>query len=195
MNVTADNTVAQVALVKQVVIDLATQFRDENNFNLAVFVTVFYDYLTTLDREVRLLWGRKISLGKGIFLLNRYTSLLLFLMSFVELFPFGKGVRYMIVSQPHADDMLIIFCLCHTSCVALTYTWATLAILMHIVRVAFSGVRIYAISSQNVIITWIVVLLGMAPVGANIYLFSHLESVTLLGCLPVPNISLDSMNT
>ncbi|KAI0670348.1 hypothetical protein C8Q78DRAFT_119285 [Trametes maxima] len=97
MNITADNPISpsQVAFLKQILSEAVTDVREQNNVNLAVFV--LYDYLITLDREVRLLWGRKISLGKGVFLLNRYSSLLLFLLSCLELLPVGKGV----LCSPH----------------------------------------------------------------------------------------------
>ncbi|KAI0648016.1 hypothetical protein C8Q79DRAFT_925039 [Trametes meyenii] len=114
---------------------------------LQVALIVSYDYLSTLDREVRLVRGRKLTWAKAIFLLNRYWAVVFFLLNFV----------LMVV---HMGDK--------QSCLKLTYAWEVGKVIGPLVSVAFSGTRIYAISYQNATITSVVVLLGMGPVIADI---------------------------
>ncbi|KAI0362198.1 hypothetical protein OH77DRAFT_1416427 [Trametes cingulata] len=38
---------------------------------------------------------------------------------------------------------------------------------------AFSGLRVYAVSEHNPLVTWAVVLLPLVPIAVNIYLYSR----------------------
>lgn len=53
--------------------------------NTAVFL---WDYLVTLDMEVNYVWGHKLSMASGLFILNRYTNLLITILELIEQAPF-----------------------------------------------------------------------------------------------------------
>jgi len=56
-------TLGRITFIKQSVI-------------LASLVLLFYDYLCTFDQEVERVWLRPCSLGKSLFILNRYLPLI-----------------------------------------------------------------------------------------------------------------------
>ena len=47
---------------------------------VVVLALLFFEYFTTFDREVHYAWLGKPTLAKAIFLLNRYFSLLLYIL-------------------------------------------------------------------------------------------------------------------
>lgn len=47
-----------------------------------------WDYLVTLDMEVNYVWGQKLSAASGLFILNRYTNLLITILELIEQAPF-----------------------------------------------------------------------------------------------------------
>ncbi|KAI0362197.1 hypothetical protein OH77DRAFT_1416426 [Trametes cingulata] len=66
---------------RQDVIETFTLHRHANYVNLAAFVIILYEHLSTIDREVSLVWSRKLSRAKITLLLNRYMSLLMLFLS------------------------------------------------------------------------------------------------------------------
>ncbi|KAI0721020.1 hypothetical protein C8T65DRAFT_556597, partial [Cerioporus squamosus] len=58
-----------------------------NYADLAVFAVLLFEYLTTFDREVQFAWGRKSSWARTIFLLNRYLSIVEYLVVLGPLLP------------------------------------------------------------------------------------------------------------
>lgn len=59
--------------------------RTERIRNAALFL---WDYLVTLDMEVNYVWGQKLSAASGLFILNRYTNLLITILELIEQAPF-----------------------------------------------------------------------------------------------------------
>ncbi|KAI0780851.1 hypothetical protein BD413DRAFT_500556 [Trametes elegans] len=114
-----------------------------------------------MDSEVRFIWGwaRNFSWAKLVFLLNRYTALLLFLLSLVPLLP--------------ADSQM--------SCTAVNNMIQILNAVLYTVWAAFSGLRIYAISDHNRFVTSVVTVLALVPVGTNIYLATKIQTDYELG--------------
>ncbi|EIW51711.1 uncharacterized protein TRAVEDRAFT_136581, partial [Trametes versicolor FP-101664 SS1] len=53
-------------------------------------VIFLFEYLITIDCEVRLAWSRKLSWARLIFLLNRYIALFLYFLSLIPLLPTGN---------------------------------------------------------------------------------------------------------
>lgn len=47
-----------------------------------------WDYLVTLDMEINYVWGQKLSAASGLFILNRYTNLLITILELIEQAPF-----------------------------------------------------------------------------------------------------------
>ncbi|KAL1944510.1 hypothetical protein VTO73DRAFT_2940 [Trametes versicolor] len=129
------------------------QFRAEDCVNLAAFTLVLFEHLTTLDREVRLVRRRRLSYAGAVFLLNRYLALLLFFLSLGPLLPTHNTMRFVCRALNYATQMVVI---------ALYLNWS-----------AFSGLRIYAISGQNDVVTWAVVVISSVPAIINIYIMTR----------------------
>ncbi|KAI0357889.1 hypothetical protein OH77DRAFT_1435598 [Trametes cingulata] len=99
MNSTADSSDSQWGLEEEEIISLYVRLPAHsrcssygtslatNYVNLIGLVIIVYDYLITLDCEVRTGWCRKFTWGKLVLLLNRYLSILLYLLSLVPLLP------------------------------------------------------------------------------------------------------------
>ncbi|KAI0363476.1 hypothetical protein BV20DRAFT_125148 [Pilatotrama ljubarskyi] len=90
MNATAMGTCPALGEEQsQHVSEALTHSRYANYVNLAAFVVVCFDHLLTMDCEVRLVWGRKISFAKLILLSSRYLSLLRFFFALAPSLPPG----------------------------------------------------------------------------------------------------------
>ncbi|KAI0330637.1 hypothetical protein GY45DRAFT_1250337, partial [Cubamyces sp. BRFM 1775] len=99
-----------------------------------------WEYLITLDREVRLVWRRKINSASVIFLLNRYIMLVQFAVQLPLSFLISdKSVRPS-VNRPLMPDPVL----------------------------AFSSLRAYAMSNRTWPIAILVYLLSIATAGYNI---------------------------
>ncbi|OCH91914.1 hypothetical protein OBBRIDRAFT_791776 [Obba rivulosa] len=109
---------------------------------------VLYHHLTTVSHEVRYMWGRRWNSVTIIFFLNRWTTFVWAIISLVfDLMPLPsiiscKGVTY-------SQDMLEL---------TLSVLWAT-----------FSAIRVYAISCGSGALAILACVLGLVPVGTNIY--------------------------
>ncbi|KAI9064518.1 hypothetical protein FKP32DRAFT_1603269 [Trametes sanguinea] len=98
-----------------------------------------------------------MSWARVVLLLNRYVSLLYFLLSLAPLLPEVNMLSNAV-----------------TICV-----------------IAFSGLRIYAISTNNRLVTGVVVLLALVPVGTNLYLegMSFVQYTEDYGCTVATNLT------
>ncbi|KAI9000922.1 hypothetical protein BD414DRAFT_405632, partial [Trametes punicea] len=65
----------------------------EEHCDIAAFVLVFYEYTITFDREVALVWGKKLTGATILFVLNRYLALLKYPICIVGLQPISDAVR------------------------------------------------------------------------------------------------------
>ncbi|KAI0831379.1 hypothetical protein BC628DRAFT_1415893 [Trametes gibbosa] len=153
MNATTDGSDSQWELVEEYIQYLA-QDRDINYIDLVAFVVLLFEHLITLDCEVQLAWGRKLSCARVVFLLNRYLSLFLLFLSLVPLLPTNNLVGQFMIR--------------------------VLTAILYTVWAVFSGLRIYAISNHSRFVTLAVVSLALVPVGTNIV---RTLSVITRGCL------------
>ncbi|RPD64240.1 hypothetical protein L227DRAFT_560964 [Lentinus tigrinus ALCF2SS1-6] len=114
------------------------------NWTSSALAILAYDYLLTFPREVRFVWNRRFSPATALFLVNRYTIILLYFVDFVTLFPIipatCQGVGKFIV---------------------------VLEIFPYIILAAFSGLRTYALSQRNTFIGLFTSLLSLVPAGIN----------------------------
>ncbi|TBU35903.1 hypothetical protein BD311DRAFT_648190 [Dichomitus squalens] len=132
-----------------------------NFTDLAVFVVILYEYLITVDREVHFAWGRKLSWARCVFLLNRYLTILVYLVVLGPLLPTVNTFN------------------------SLTYFHR-----------AFAGIRIYAISARNRVVTVIVVALALVPAVTNAYVSTLTPvAVTPQGCMGSMNLSIITWTT
>ncbi|KAM5532021.1 hypothetical protein V8D89_014272 [Ganoderma adspersum] len=158
MDIDADS---QEALQERIV-DYYANTELFNYTDLAVFVVIVFEHVMTFDREVHFAWGCKPSWARCIFLLNRYLSIM----------------EYLVVLGPLLPTVNTF------SCVFLTKLMQILQVILYIVWAAFSGTRIYAISARNRSVTSVVVFLALVPAVTNAYVITATPvAVTPDGCM------------
>ncbi|KAI8976302.1 hypothetical protein BD414DRAFT_496486 [Trametes punicea] len=111
---------------------------------------IFYEYLITFDSEVRLVWRRKLTGASIVFFFNRYLMILQNVIT--------------IVSYPAVSDLFVII-----SCVALGWMDIMLNLLPYFIWNAFSTLRVYALCGHSWRFAWLVCLLMVGPIAANLY--------------------------
>ncbi|EMD34227.1 hypothetical protein CERSUDRAFT_75815 [Gelatoporia subvermispora B] len=144
--------------------------------NVAVASLVIYDYATTLEREVELMWRRKLTSVTMLFYLNRWVTVI---------WVAHKLLISNLLSPP-ADIRSHIF----HSCVALSelgnalnimllLLWAGSLMIPPAPTTVFSGIRIYAVSSGTWILSAIVAFLSLVPVATNSYYYFATQSYAI----------------
>lgn len=113
---------------------------------VAIYATIFYDYVLNLRREIDLTWRRGSTTGTILFLANRYLALAYCL--------FRLTVEYI------RDDFLI--------CRVMEAVGAMFSLLFFIVWAVFSALRVYAVSSKNWTLTSLALGWGLVPLVTNI---------------------------
>ncbi|OSC99078.1 hypothetical protein PYCCODRAFT_1427422 [Trametes coccinea BRFM310] len=93
MNSTTDGSDSQGEQAQEYIEEVFECFA-VNCVNLAVFVLLLFEHLITLECEVRFAWCRKLSWARVILLVNRYVSLLYFLLSLAPLLPEINSLLY-----------------------------------------------------------------------------------------------------
>ncbi|OSC97297.1 hypothetical protein PYCCODRAFT_1398958 [Trametes coccinea BRFM310] len=63
---------------------------NETYYTLAAFVLLAFEYVITLDREVHLVWGRKLTGATVLFVLNRYWLFLEYISQVITMFPISE---------------------------------------------------------------------------------------------------------
>ncbi|OCH87679.1 hypothetical protein OBBRIDRAFT_795996, partial [Obba rivulosa] len=122
----------------------------------AASALVIFDHLSTLPREVNLIWRRKLSPVAILFHLNRWTLLVWAALNFtIAFFP--------ILTQ--------------TSCMTMTSINSVLDTILMTVWACFSAIRVYAVSGRSWWMAIVVGLLSMAPVAINMYQFFKQEEI------------------
>ncbi|KAI0765603.1 hypothetical protein BD413DRAFT_573984 [Trametes elegans] len=124
---------------------------------------LLYDYLLTLEQEVKLFWNRKFTGASALFFFTRYATL----------------IAYNIlgcISFAHLFDPV---------CAVLTRAQAALTIFEFIPWAAFSALRVFALSGMHWPLAVVVFLLALIPAGVNFAQFGFgLTGANLLttGC-------------
>ncbi|KAI0669609.1 hypothetical protein C8Q78DRAFT_977205, partial [Trametes maxima] len=67
---------------------------NQTDYTLAAFALLAFEYAITLDREVRLVWGRKVSGATLLFILNRYWLFFQYVTQVVTTYPISETVSY-----------------------------------------------------------------------------------------------------
>ncbi|KAI0961320.1 hypothetical protein AcV7_000453 [Taiwanofungus camphoratus] len=65
-----------------------------NTCTLAASALIFYEHLITLQKEVQQFWGRNISGGLIVFLVNRYTLLAYGVIYVLNAFSWTTAIRF-----------------------------------------------------------------------------------------------------
>ncbi|EMD32025.1 hypothetical protein CERSUDRAFT_68881 [Gelatoporia subvermispora B] len=127
----------------------------ENYCTIASAVIVIHDHLGTIPQEIHLIWGRKLTSTVILFHTNRWLILIWAILSTVEAF-FHPGTA--------AVSTLIL-----KFCASLYYVGRALQICLFALWAVFSAIRIYALTSGNRLLSFVVALLNLVPVGTNAY--------------------------
>ncbi|RPD76439.1 hypothetical protein L226DRAFT_569703 [Lentinus tigrinus ALCF2SS1-7] len=139
------------------------------NWTSSALAILAYDYLLTFPREVRFVWNRRFSPATALFLVNRYTIILLYFVDFVTLFPIIPATYAPMESVGKFIVVLEIF--------------------PYIILAAFSGLRTYALSQRNTFIGLFTSLLSLVPAGINAY---FLSTFTFVNLEPPSNLTIAS---
>ncbi|KAF9542668.1 hypothetical protein CPC08DRAFT_716913 [Agrocybe pediades] len=133
--------------------------------HLSAGVIILYDHVITLDQEVSLVWQEPLSLGKILFLSNRYCAF------FTTMYVF-----YSVMSPPNLKS----FC-------TQVYRWqGWTSIVITILAQAILQLRIYALYSKNKRILIAMSILFIVSVSASALITSEILS-RLTGVLyPIP---------
>ncbi|KAH9924068.1 uncharacterized protein B0H18DRAFT_1013333 [Fomitopsis serialis] len=126
---------------------------------------LFYDYILTFPREVRCIWGRRLSGATLLFLVNRYFTIIVVAFNVCSLALSGKSGWY---RRPvHEYD----------SCPALSIINQTMSIIFALVNAAFHSLRVYAICPHRsrAIIFSIVFMLEMVPASVDVFFFTRIS--------------------
>ncbi|OCH92064.1 hypothetical protein OBBRIDRAFT_833767 [Obba rivulosa] len=120
--------------------------------SVAAMTLVFYDHISTVSREVHLVWGRKFNAVTLLFHLNRWTIFVWAVSNCTNFIPIPTLVGYV--------------CPC-TAAIDWSYV---IAILLLMIWAAFSSIRIYAVSTGSWCLALLVATVAMVPAATNIYL-------------------------
>ncbi|KAL1941683.1 hypothetical protein VTO73DRAFT_7122 [Trametes versicolor] len=153
--------------------ELVSDFASTYTYNLTFLGAVawlVWEYVITFDREVALVWSRKVNSASMLFLLNRYIMLVQFAVQLPLSFT---------ISDEWADTP--------DECRVLNRVLAVFSIAPYFVWAAFSALRAYAMSNRTWPIAILVFLLSITTACYNIYNFVKIVPINLpapIFCIP-----------
>ncbi|KAI9062447.1 hypothetical protein FKP32DRAFT_1677387 [Trametes sanguinea] len=109
---------------------------NETYYTLAAFVLLAFEYVITLDREVRLVWGRKTTGATVLFVLNRYWLFFEYITQVITMFP---------ITVPRFEHTLLLA----TTCNVIGYMVIVGNAGPPLIWAAFSTLRGYALSGRK----------------------------------------------
>ncbi|KAI0685094.1 hypothetical protein BC835DRAFT_1421587 [Cytidiella melzeri] len=115
----------------------------ETSLIFATSALYCYEWMVTLDQEVKYVWAQRWTLSTWIFAVNRYASLVY---SILMLAPTPTFIRSVFL---HLSQYTIL--------------------LQFIVAASFSGLRVFALSSRNIWLFLVVFFLNMVPFATNMF--------------------------
>ncbi|KAI0726520.1 hypothetical protein C8Q72DRAFT_796584 [Fomitopsis betulina] len=174
----ADSLAAETALVAS----LFESMLLANSCGITATTLLFYDYALTFSREIRCIWRRKFTGATVLFLLNRYLFLVYRILMMVEIFSLGQN--------PNAGQVMRGRASHYTGPIdrddSSDSAYVTLLIL-------FTSLRMYAIWYKNRKIFGVVLLLGVVPIGVNMFYYTKVTFVVapppLVGCADEINMT------
>ncbi|KAI0754211.1 hypothetical protein C8Q80DRAFT_1094190, partial [Daedaleopsis nitida] len=135
----------------------------------AATALVLYEYIITIELEVQQIWRRKISGASILFILTRYLTLLNRV--FVVI---GLGLTR------------VLACSCRT----ITWLQAVTTSILVVVMSAIAGIRVYALWNRDIRLFALVILCGVFPAIANLFIRSaslvYIVPTNLYSCQAAP---------
>ncbi|EMD32451.1 hypothetical protein CERSUDRAFT_77459 [Gelatoporia subvermispora B] len=120
--------------------------RIENCCALAACALVVFEHLSTLPREIELVWSQKFNAVVFLFHFNRWAIII-----------WTVAVVAEVVLRRKFD------------CIGMNYFADFVTLVVYTIWAVFSAIRIYAVSHGNWISTIVVFMLNLVPVGTNAY--------------------------
>ncbi|KAI0765604.1 hypothetical protein BD413DRAFT_615519 [Trametes elegans] len=136
-------------------------------FELSVPAFLLYEYLITLDVEIRLFWKRRFTTASGLFFYIRYGTLITYNILGCVSFASLSDNRY----AHHAFAVVPMTDPGRFSCNILTKAQAAISILQYIPWAMFSALRVLALARMNWALAAIVFVFGCTPSIANYVIY------------------------
>jgi len=152
-------------------------YRQVNSFGIAAKALFVWDYVITLDREVRYVWGRKPTIATVLFMVNRYVNL--------------SACIFQLFSQATFQHP--------RSCNVVVRFVEAQIIISALVFALFFSMRIYATWGRDWRPALPILLLALVPPAANLYIYC--KSIPVLapppssGCATASPIPADVYQT
>ncbi|TFK91078.1 hypothetical protein K466DRAFT_483510 [Polyporus arcularius HHB13444] len=140
---------------------------------------IVYDQLLTFDREVRLVWRRKVTGATVLFLLNRYFLLARFLVIFG-----AYGISSQEVSSSATDSPVRLY-----SCVQSVLAGEVLQTAPYLIWAAFASLRVYALTDHLWWLAAIVFFTSCMPLATNTVMLLLTRSSVIIGDMIVLGVS------
>ncbi|KAH9919476.1 uncharacterized protein BXZ73DRAFT_52492 [Epithele typhae] len=138
---------------------------------LASTMIILFDHVLTLDQEIRLVWNAQRSLGKALFLLNRYYALVIVLFNNYVLF--NTNVLTSSVSG----------CTCSSHACLLWFRWqGVTGVLMFIIAEFILQLRLYALYLGNKRVVAVSTFISLAAAASSAYVVGRALSLTTDSC-------------
>ncbi|KAI0629432.1 hypothetical protein C8Q77DRAFT_1235304 [Trametes polyzona] len=145
---------------------------DESYETFAAFALLAFEYVITFDREVRLVWGRKVTGATILFVLNRYWLFFQYVTQVVTTYPISQHVTH---SCDIVGRMIIV------GNAGPPFIWA-----------AFSALRGYALSGRKWWIGILIALFYIPDIVINCIYYSGLTPIAVeppFNCLLAADLS------
>ncbi|RPD73249.1 hypothetical protein L226DRAFT_524087 [Lentinus tigrinus ALCF2SS1-7] len=142
----------------------------ETYCGMAAAVLFIYDACVTFDREVAYFWNAKRKVASLLFFANRWISMTLYIMWFVDSFATFSSDK---------------------SCTSFALAVVSLEVLQFIPGAIFSALRAYVLSKSK-LLGLLVLVLSLAPVASNLVQYGYDLAGEILppfGCLYISNIT------
>ncbi|KAI0769529.1 hypothetical protein BC629DRAFT_789283 [Irpex lacteus] len=120
-----------------------------NYITVAAGALFFYESLTTLSREVDVIWSRKWTMMTWLYALTRYSTVADEINLLMPVWNFTR----------------------HNSCKASVYIDSILHLIRYLSFACFSALRVYALLNENIgsLVAGIVMLLDLVPFATNMF--------------------------
>ena len=79
--------------------------------HLTTSALIFFEYLLTLDQEVKLFWGKKLTGAIGLFFANRYTTVIYTIyFMLTKLVPSTSATAHVCLPYFHRESVSNMYC-------------------------------------------------------------------------------------
>ncbi|EMD35659.1 hypothetical protein CERSUDRAFT_75204 [Gelatoporia subvermispora B] len=149
-----------------------------NYCSVAATILIFYDYVTTFDRELECVWSRKFGGPTVLFALNRYVTIVYRILMTLIMVPWS--------SNPQANAI----------CTGIARSSEALNVILQLVVAAFTSLRIYALWDKKITVFAFVFSLGLVSPVMEMWYYTRLAFVPapppFMGCATFVNLTIET---